>query len=62
MTDKGPPFDPFGRSDRTIVQPNPGGRRAQPQPPQPQAPQPPPAGSPAPPAVEDDWTTGRGAA
>jgi type VI secretion system protein ImpK len=27
MSDKGRPFDPFGRGDRTIIRPNPGGRR-----------------------------------
>lgn len=37
------PFDPFGRSDRTIIMPNPGGRRADP------APAPMPAPNPAPP-------------
>ena len=26
MSDRGRPFDPFGRSDRTIIRPNPGGR------------------------------------
>ncbi|MDB5557750.1 MAG: hypothetical protein JWQ36_684, partial [Enterovirga sp.] len=37
------PFDPFGRGDRTIIMPNPGGRRAEPQPaPPPAAPFPPP--------------------
>ena len=27
MSDKRPPSDPFGRGDRTIIRPNPGGRR-----------------------------------
>ncbi len=30
MSDKGSPSDPFGRSERTIIRPNPGGRRATP--------------------------------
>jgi type VI secretion system protein ImpK len=47
MSDK--PFDPFGRSDRTVIQPNPGGRRPTPggRPPQ----------QPAPPVqAPDDWS------
>ena len=28
MSDPGSPSDPFGRSERTIIRPNPGGRRA----------------------------------
>jgi type VI secretion system protein ImpK len=43
MSDK--PSNPFGRGDRTIIRPNPGGRA--PQPPSP-SPAPPPAGQPAP--------------
>jgi type VI secretion system protein ImpK len=51
VSDGKDPFDPFGRNERTIIRPNPGGRRpaapAQPQSPQPQYPpqqpyQPPP--------------------
>lgn len=48
MSDKGRPIDPFGRNERTIVRPNPGGRRAgapMPSPP-PQAP------------GTDDWVSG----
>ncbi|MCZ0738691.1 type VI secretion system protein TssL, long form [Phreatobacter sp. AB_2022a] len=58
--DRTPPFDPFGRNDRTIVQPNPGGRRAQPATPTP-APAAPAAGAFGPQAEEDDWTRGRAA-
>ncbi|QCI64057.1 type VI secretion system protein TssL, long form [Phreatobacter stygius] len=62
MTDKPPPFDPFGRSDRTIVQPNPGGRRAQPQSPaQPPSPPQAPSGGAGAAGREDDWTSGRAA-
>ncbi|NNM74650.1 type VI secretion system protein TssL, long form [Enterovirga aerilata] len=43
------PFDPFGRSDRTIIMPNPGGRRAEPAP-QPSPPQAPGPGAPPPPS------------
>jgi type VI secretion system protein ImpK len=43
MNDKGRPSNPFGRGDRTIIRPNPGGRL-------PTAPAPPPPQSPYPPA------------
>ena len=48
MSDKGSPSDPFGRSDRTIIKPNPAGRRAPP--PSRPDPQPVSSGYPAPPA------------
>lgn len=47
MSDKGSPSDPFGRSDRTIIKPNPAGRRAPP--PSRPAPQPAMPGYPPPP-------------
>jgi type VI secretion system protein ImpK len=31
MSDSNPPFDPFGRSERTVIRPNPAGRRQAPQ-------------------------------
>ena len=40
MTEKGRPPNPFGRGDRTIIRPNPGGRL----PSQPAAPSQPPTG------------------
>ncbi len=43
------PFDPFGRSDRTIILPNPGGRRAEPPPAPVPAPNPTPSFAPPPP-------------
>ncbi|HVV94242.1 MAG TPA: type VI secretion system protein TssL, long form [Hyphomicrobiales bacterium] len=73
MSDPGRPSDPFGRSDRTIIRPNPGGRRpdapAQPAAPYPPAapfpppaapaPQPYPSAPPPPPRRSDDvWATG----
>lgn len=63
MSDPGSPSDPFGRSERTIIRPNPGGRRA-PLPPgpakpaAPQAPppyQPPQVASPGVPGNGDEW-------
>lgn len=48
MSDKGSPSDPFGRSDRTIIKPNPAGRRAPP--PSRPDPQPVRPGYPVPPA------------
>jgi type VI secretion system protein ImpK len=44
MSNKGGPSDPFGRSERTIIRPNPAGRRAVP-----------PQASPAVPAGGDEW-------
>jgi type VI secretion system protein ImpK len=62
MSDPGSPSDPFGRSDRTIIRPNPAGRRAplpsRPAQPTPAAPSPyaPPAtASPGVPGGSDDW-------
>ncbi|CAH1660509.1 Outer membrane protein ImpK/VasF, OmpA/MotB domain [Hyphomicrobiales bacterium] len=65
MSDPGSPSDPFGRSERTIIRPNPGGRRAPlpsapaaPAPSAPQAPQPyqpPQAPSPGVPGTGDEW-------
>ncbi|MFJ5368709.1 type VI secretion system protein TssL, long form [Bosea sp. CER48] len=64
MSDPGSPSDPFGRSERTIIRPNPGGRRAPlPQPPVapqplPSAPQPhAPSQAPSPgvPGTGDEW-------
>jgi type VI secretion system protein ImpK len=63
MSDPGSPSDPFGRSERTIIRPNPGGRRA-PLPPAPAAPaapqapqpyQPPQVPSPGVPGTGDEW-------
>ena len=53
------PFDPFGRSDRTIIRPNPGGRRTtQPAPATPAAPaQPPPPPVARPPLPSDPSLT-----
>jgi type VI secretion system protein ImpK len=62
MTSK-PPFDPFEAGDRTVIRPNPGGRR-QPQPqPQPQSQSQPPQSAPAepPPPGEDAWLADSGA-
>ena len=59
MSDPGSPSDPFGRSDRTIIRPNPAGRRA----PLPSRPAPAPAASPAPyeaPAVASPGVPGSG--
>ena len=62
MSDPGSPSDPFGRSDRTIIRPNPAGRRAplpsRPAQPAPVAPAPyapPAAASPGVPGGSDDW-------
>jgi type VI secretion system protein ImpK len=62
MSDPGSPSDPFGRSDRTIIRPNPAGRRAplpsRPAQATPAAPSPyaPPApASPGVPGGSDDW-------
>lgn len=44
MSNGDQPFDPFGRRDRTIIRPNPGGRR-----PEPPAAAPPPQAAPVPP-------------
>lgn len=62
MSDPGSPSDPFGRSDRTIIRPNPAGRRAplpsRPAQPTPAAPTPyapPAAASPGVPGGSDDW-------
>jgi type VI secretion system protein ImpK len=59
MSDPGSPSDPFGRSDRTIIRPNPAGRRAPlPSRPAPAAPTPyapPAAASPGVPGGSDDW-------
>jgi type VI secretion system protein ImpK len=58
MSDPGSPSDPFGRSDRTIIRPNPGGRRA-PLPSRPAAPTPsapaPSGPSPGVPGSRDEW-------
>ena len=65
MSDPGSPSDPFGRSERTIIRPNPGGRRS-PLPPAPAAPgpdalqtplphQPPQVPSPGVPGTGDEW-------
>jgi type VI secretion system protein ImpK len=53
MTSK-PPFDPFEAGDRTVIRPNPGGRRQA----QPQTPQPAPVEPDA--AAEDAWLSGQG--
>jgi len=53
MSDGGSPFDPFGRSERTIIRPNPAGRRVEP-PAAPLAPAPPPPPPPAAPSG-DEW-------
>ena len=50
MTNGKPPFDPFEAGDRTVIRPNPGGRR---QPLPPQAPLPP-----APGATDEAWLAG----
>ncbi len=62
MSDPGSPSDPFGRSDRTIIRPNPAGRRAplpsRPAQATPAAPgpyAPPAAASPGVPGGSDDW-------
>lgn len=64
MSDPGSPSDPFGRSERTIIRPNPGGRRAslptppaasEPIPPAQQSPTPPQASSPGVPGTGDEW-------
>lgn len=64
MSDPGSPSDPFGRSERTIIRPNPGGRRVPPpaqapaQAATPQAPPPytpPSAPSPGVPGGGDEW-------
>ncbi|OYW61258.1 MAG: hypothetical protein B7Z40_18770 [Bosea sp. 12-68-7] len=62
MSDPGSPSDPFGRSDRTIIRPNPAGRRAplpsRPAQAMPAAPTPyaaPAAASPGVPGGSDDW-------
>ncbi len=56
MSDGGSPFDPFGRSERTIIRPNPAGRRPAPAAqPAPAAPAPPPPAAPA--ATDEAWAT-----
>lgn len=64
MSDPGSPSDPFGRSERTIIRPNPGGRRAslptppaasEPIPPAQQSPTPPQTSSPGVPGTGDEW-------
>ncbi len=62
MSDSGSPSDPFGRSDRTIIRPNPAGRRAplpsRPAQAAPAAPSPyaaPSAPSPGVPGTGDEW-------
>ncbi len=55
MSDRDRPFDPFGRSDRTIIRPNPGGRR--PAPPAPDMPPPLPATPVSMPQPGDEWVT-----
>ncbi|HEY5795123.1 MAG TPA: type VI secretion system protein TssL, long form [Bosea sp. (in: a-proteobacteria)] len=59
MSDPGSPSDPFGRSDRTIIKPNPAGRRAPlPSLPAPAAPSPyaaPAVPSPGVPGTGDEW-------
>ena len=56
MSDGGSPFDPFGRSERTIIRPNPAGRRPPPAAaPAPAAPPPPPPAAPA--AADEAWAT-----
>lgn len=60
MSDPGSPSDPFGRSDRTIIRPNPAGRRT-PAPSQPSPQQPAPAPAPyAPPAAPSPGVPGTG--
>jgi type VI secretion system protein ImpK len=55
MSDKAPPFDPFGSNDRTIIRPNPGGRRPEPAPAQrPVAPAMPSMPPPSPPLHQKD--------
>jgi type VI secretion system protein ImpK len=48
MSDKVPPRNPFGPAERTIIRPNPGGRRVPPPPPGPAAPPPGAPHNPAP--------------
>lgn len=58
MSDQGSPSDPFGRSDRTIIRPNPGRRIAPSRPAQPSAPaasQAAPVPSPGVPGGGDEW-------
>lgn len=60
MSDQGSPSDPFGRSDRTIIRPNPAGRRLAPSSspaPQAAAPPPPPSSPPSPgvPGTGEEW-------
>ncbi|TCR64316.1 type VI secretion system protein TssL, long form [Bosea sp. BK604] len=58
MSDQGSPSDPFGRSDRTIIRPNPGRRIAPSRPVQPSAPPPSPSASvpsPGVPGGGDEW-------
>jgi type VI secretion system protein ImpK len=60
MSNGKPPFDPFGADgsgERTVIKPNPGGRREIPQ--QPQQPQQPPRMPQAPPAQRDIWGGGK---
>ena len=60
MNDKGRPSNPFGRGDRTIIRPNPGGRlpTAPPQAPQPPAPPQYPATPPSFPAPQQPYSPG----
>lgn len=56
MSDQGSPSDPFGRSDRTIIRPNPGRRIPPSRPAQPAAPAPAPADvSPGVPGTGEEW-------
>jgi type VI secretion system protein ImpK len=55
MSDKDPPSGPFGRGERTILRPNPGGRRPTPARSTPAPPPPSGAEPAAPPASADEW-------
>jgi type VI secretion system protein ImpK len=60
MSGSGSPFDPFGRNERTIIRPNPAGRRAESRPSAPMAPMPPLPAAPSPPSPQptgDEWAT-----
>jgi type VI secretion system protein ImpK len=56
MSDRDRPFDPFGRNDRTIIRPNPGGRRSAPAGAAPPAPPVAPVSPGSPPP--EDWVRG----
>ena len=60
MSGGGSPSDPFGRNERTIIRPNPAGRRAEPLAPASPSPMPPLPVSPppvSPQSTGDEWAT-----